>query len=151
MPQHTVTTPRNLFSKLSLALSSLCLIHCLAMPFVILLLPALAHFFGDTLELILILSVLPISLFAFIPTWNKHKNMRLLGIFTAGVTMILLSQFAIEHYHHTPAGHDLLHGDALSALIGRTTLMLVGVSMLAYSIYKNNKHTHVCNNPHHLH
>lgn len=139
------------FSNLSYLFGSICLVHCLAMPFVVLLLPALAHFVSDTLELILILSIIPVSLFAFIPTWKKHKNPKLLASFAVGLTLILVGQFLMNHYHEAVFDSNFVQSDAFGHFLGRTSVMLLGVITLAISIYKNNKHTHVCRNPHHHH
>lgn len=137
--------------NLSYLISSLCLVHCLMMPFVIVLIPAFSSFFSDTLELIFILSVIPVSIFAFYPTWMKHKNIKLLFFFILGLSVILLSQFAIEHVHINSIS-DLFNNTSTStSFIVRTIMLIIGVIILATTVYKNNKHTHVCHNPNHVH
>lgn len=137
--------------NLSYFLSSLCLIHCLMMPVIIILIPAFSTFFNDTLELILILSVIPVSLYAFYPTWIKHKNINLLIFFVLGLTIILTSQFAIDHVHISSFSDIFNNSDTSTTFIFRTLLLIVGVVILAVTVYKNNKHTHVCHNPNHVH
>lgn len=144
-------TSKKYFSRFSYALSSLCLLHCLAMPFVIVLLPAISQFMSETVENILILAIIPVSLITFLPTWIKHKNNRLAGMFISGLAFILLSRYRIHHYHEAALSDILANSEILLATISRTGLMIAGVSLLAYSTYKNNKHTHVCSNPHHKH
>ncbi len=132
---------RSLFSRSSVVLSSVCLVHCLATPFIILALPSMSVFFSDTLELILILSVVPLSLAAFMPTWWKHKNVKLAIQFGIGLALVMISQF-LFHQHTT--------SDVAVRFPGMMSMAL-GAGILAWSIYKNNRHTHVCNVPGHVH
>jgi hypothetical protein len=98
-------------------------------------------FFSDTLELILILSVVPLSLAAFVPTWWKHKNVKLALQFGLGLSLVMISQF-LFHQHTTTD---------LSVRIPGMLSMALGAGILAWSIYKNNWHTHVCDVPGHVH
>jgi len=134
---------RSLFSRSSVVLSSVCVVHCLATPFIILALPSISVFFSDTLELILILSVVPLSLAAFVPTWWKHKNMKLAIQFGIGLVLVMVSQFLFHQHLHTSTDVSLHVPGMMS--------MAVGAGILAWSIYKNNRHTHVCNVPGHAH
>jgi len=149
MIKTTQSSHGNVLSKASITLSSLCLIHCLAMPFVILLLPAISQFMSETVETVLILAVIPISAIAFVPTWLKHRNFRLGGIFLFGLTVILIGQFGMNHHHDFMSSSS--QHEAILGFLGRTTVLMIGVFSLAWATYKNNKHTHVCKNPHHHH
>lgn len=132
---------RSLFSRSSVVLSSVCLVHCLATPFIILAVPSISVFFSDTLELILIISVVPLSLAAFMPTWWKHKNVKLAVLFGLGLALVMISQF-LFHQHASSVE---------SAQIPGMLSMAFGAAILAWSIYKNNRHTHVCDVPGHVH
>lgn len=135
-----------IFSKLSILLSSACIIHCLSFPIIILMIPALAPLMSSTLETILVLSVVPLSAVGFIPTWRKHKNMRFLYIYASSLALLLIGQFGFTHTHDS--------GIATFASFEHLTeivLIIAGAVGLAWVIYKNNKHTHVCSNPHHHH
>jgi len=136
----------HLFSKISIVLSSVCIVHCLSFPILILALPTMAQFMSSTVELIIILSVIPISAVGFIPTWVKHKNKRLLYIYLGSLVLLLLGQFAISHSHES-GGVNM----ASLEYVFETLLLLGGAFGMAWVIYKNNKHTHVCRNPHHQH
>lgn len=144
-------TQRRSASQLSYFISSVCLLHCLMMPFVILLLPAFSAFFTDTLETILLLSVIPVSFYAFIPTWNKHRNVMLAVMFFSGLTMVLFAQFGIQHQHFTTLSQYLNASMSDPLVLTRLALLIGGVTLLSTSVYKNNRHTHVCHNPHHHH
>ncbi|MCA1802148.1 MAG: MerC domain-containing protein [Rhodothermaceae bacterium] len=136
---------------MSIFLSSLCLAHCLAMPLIVLLLPALAHLFSETVEILLVLSILPISLIAFLPVWNRHRNYSILRVFIISLVLILGSQFVFHGTLFEVAVSAEMMTGAFSMSIIRGISMLTGSFGLAYSLYMVNRHTHVCTNPHHHH
>lgn len=132
---------RSVMSRSSVFFSSVCLIHCLATPFVVLALPSVSVLFSDTLEWILILSVVPLSLAAFVPTWLKHKDVRLAVLFGVGLGFVMISQVLFHQHSHS----------SLSVQLPGMVSMAVGALLLAWSIYRNNRHTHVCTVPGHSH
>ncbi len=133
----------NIFAKLSIFLSSLCVVHCLATPFVLLLLPALSAFFSETIELLLVLSVLPLSMAGFLPTWFRHRNNRLLAFYVTSIGLILFSQFVLHPSHNNAeTGISLLHWL-------RIVVTFTGALLLAWVVFQNNRHTHYCTHPHH--
>ncbi len=135
-----------LFSKLSIFLSSLCVIHCLATPLVLLLLPAMASFFSETVERIIVLLVVPISMAGFLPTWFRHKNYRLFWLYLLSIGLILFSQFVLHSGHDTAS-----HGTASTINWLRLGVTFAGALLLARVVYQNNRHTHYCTHPHHHH
>lgn len=137
--------------NLSYIFSSICLIHCLMMPFVILLIPAFSSFFNDTIEILLILLVIPVSAYAFFPTWKNHKNPKLLVVFVGGLVLVLFSQFGLEHVHMTAIDQIFSFNENSIHFLSRTVLLFMGVLTIAITVYRNNKHTHMCHNPHHHH
>lgn len=130
-----------LSQKISLWLSSLCLIHCLITPFIIILLPAVSTFFSDTVEWILIISVIPISSIAFFPIWKNHKNRMRLYEFLAGISLVIIAQTVF---------HFILQ-EGFITLLFESLFMFFGVGLIAYATYKNRQHTHHCANLHHSH
>ena len=134
----TLNTPQ----KISIWLSSLCLIHCLITPFIIILLPSVSGFFSGWVEALLIFAVVPISSVAFFPIWVKHKNKTRLVEFLAGISIVLLVQL---FYHNLD--HSGFHFDQ----IVETIFMVVGTGLIAYATYKNRRHTHTCSVPNHEH
>jgi hypothetical protein len=121
------------------------------MPFVILLLPSFSAFFTDTLETILLLSVIPVSLYAFIPTWNKHRNLTLISVFISGLILVLFAQFGLQHEHYSTLNQYASATMSNPLVLLRLVMLFGGVLLLSTSVYKNNKHTHVCHHPHHHH
>jgi uncharacterized membrane protein YeaQ/YmgE (transglycosylase-associated protein family) len=134
-------TTRGILSRSSVFLSSVCLIHCMATPFLVLALPSFSVFFTDAVEWALILAVVPVSLAAFVPTWLKHKDRGLLLRFLAGLTFVLVSQFLFHQHHHS----------VVSLQWPGMVSMAIGAFLMAWAIYRNNRHTHVCTVPGHAH
>ena len=133
----------NIFAKLSIFLSSLCVVHCLATPFVLLLLPALSTLFSETIEALLVISVVPLSMAGFLPTWFRHRNNRLLALYLISITLILFSQFVLHVSHdHAEQGISLMNWV-------RTGVTFTGALLLAWVVFQNNRHTHYCTHPHH--
>ncbi len=133
-----------LFGKLTLFLSSVCVIHCMATPAVLIFLPAVSAFFSETIEQILVLSILPLSLLGFLPSWLRHRDYRLLALYISGIFMILFSQFFL-HVHHE---HGAVGSLSLLAW-ARVGVTFSGALSLASSIFINNRHTHYCTHPDH--
>src|SRR6218665_2873353 len=80
----------HLLHKAGLWLSFLCLIHCLATPFVITLLPVIGErFVSETTEFYLIGLSLAIGLFLMIRDYGIHKN---------AIPLILLSVSAVFNF-----------------------------------------------------
>lgn len=132
------------FAKISIALSSLCVIHCLATPLILVLLPAISTFFSESMEQILVLSVVPLSFIGFVPTWLRHKNFILMFTYIASIFLILFSQFFLHVDHGQLHGGDLPFG-----VWFKTGVTFAGALLLAWTVYQNNRHTHYCTHPHH--
>lgn len=152
--QSKVTAP--LISRVSVFLSGLCVVHCLATPIFIVLLPAMSTFFSATIESILVFSVLPLSAVGFVPTWKKHRNNRLLTYYTAGIAIMLISHIGFHYTSYvafiTGHSHNGAHDHAqIGISLTESSLMILGATILAWSIWKNNRHTHTCKNPNHVH
>lgn len=136
---------KSILANVSIVFSSVCVLHCLMTPFLILLLPAIAEFFSETMETVLVLAIIPLSLVGFIPTWIRHKNYALFRIFVLGLSLVIFSQLFI----HTPHDSLVTHSSIWPGLnYLKSILMFIGAAFLAFSVYKNNKHTHVCRHKH---
>lgn len=139
-----------------MVLSGLCVVHCLTTPLLVVLLPAMSTFFSTEVESALVVSVIPLSAIGFIPTWKKHRNNRLLAYYITGISIMMLVHFGFHYtgleelltgHSHEP-GHDHAH---LGISLTESSLMILGASILAWAIWKNNRHTHSCKNPNHVH
>ncbi len=131
------------YQKISIWLSSVCLIHCLITPFIIVLLPSVSSFADGWVESALIAAVIPISLVAFMPIWWRHKNWNRLIELSLGITLVLVAQWISFGHEH----HSLFDFEGFSELV----LMVSGTGLIAYATFRNRRHTHHCHNPHHVH
>lgn len=140
-------TQQSLLSKITITLSSLCVVHCMLTPFIILLLPALADLFSERIENVLILSIVPISMVAFLSKWWHHRNTILLVLLSAGLLLVLYSQFFLHGDHEAVRPSTGL----TTAQYMRSGMLFSGATLVAFSVYRINRHTHVCNHPEHQH
>lgn len=83
----TGSTP--LYDRTGIAMSTLCVAHCIATPFVAAALPIVAATEGATHGL-LALAVLSFCLLAMVPGFKKHRRRQVLGLGFVGVVLIWL-------------------------------------------------------------
>ena len=133
----------NVISRISIFLSSLCVLHCLATPFILIMLPALSAFFSETVELILVLSVIPLSLAGFFPTWQRHKNYRLLLFYITSIVLLIFSQLFLH------VDHNGINESASYMFWLKNATTFSGALLLGWVVFQNNRHTHYCTHPHH--
>lgn len=89
----------HLLHKVGLSLSFLCAIHCLAMPFVLVLLPFLgASFFTDEVEFIMIGVSLIIGFFVLLKDYRHHENILPLVLLGGSFTFVLFHVFIHSHF-----------------------------------------------------
>ncbi len=106
---------RNALDVTAVTLSGLCLVHCLALPFIVAGLPFLSTVSGDHFHAEMLWIVLPVSLVALSLGFHKHHNVLVWGI---GVPGMLLLIFGGTY------AHDLygLAADRSFTLLGAVTL-----------------------------
>lgn len=94
--EHRTATAIVSMDALGIAASTLCLIHCLAMPFVISLLPVLGWQFleGRTAHYFLASFVFAFALSAIVPGYLQHRRMDILCGMGVGLTCVLIATFA---------------------------------------------------------
>lgn len=122
-----------IWDRIGIIVSSVCLIHCLLVPFVLMIFPFIeteqAHFH----EILTIFVVIPAFL-AFIPGYRKHKNLSVLLLAITGLMAILFAAFTEKVY--------------LSQVAARIITILGSILMiLAHA--RNIKHAHQCRTCHH--
>jgi prepilin signal peptidase PulO-like enzyme (type II secretory pathway) len=86
--------------NLGIAASSLCLVHCLAMPFVIAFLPLLGWQFleGRPAHRILAFFVFSFAVFAVVPGYWKHKKTSVLLSMLFGLSLVLIATFTARQF-----------------------------------------------------
>ncbi len=90
--------PMVTMDNLGIAASSLCLVHCLAMPLVIGFLPLLGLQFleGHQAHVMLAGFVLAFALLAVVPGYLKHKRGDILGMMIVGISLVLYATFVVQ-------------------------------------------------------
>ena len=107
--------------KLSICLSLCCIIHCIALPVIILMIPSFASLWinNEKVHIILVLFAVPISLFAMAKSLRVHHNYKCISLAVVGLSLLVGAIFMhdinfgsesshIGHEevaHHEEAGH----------------------------------------------
>ena len=91
-----LTEAKKQFSdKLSICLSVCCILHCIALPFLILLIPSVASLWinDESVHVVLVLLAIPISLFAMSVSLRKHHNYKCIALAVIGLALLVLAIF----------------------------------------------------------
>ncbi len=80
----------------AMGLSFLCLIHCLATPFVLIAWPFFGFQQHDLFHLIMAILLLSLALVAFLRGYRHHKNLRVVILGAMGVGFLFLGLFVGE-------------------------------------------------------
>ena len=107
--------------KLSICLSLCCILHCIALPAIILMIPSFASLWinNEKVHVILVLFAVPISLFAMAKSLRIHHNYKCISLAIIGLSLLVGAIFMhninfgsesshIGHEevaHHEEAGH----------------------------------------------
>ena len=114
--------------KLSICLSLCCILHCIALPVIILMIPSFASLWinNEKVHVILVLFAVPISLFAMAKSLRVHHNYKCISLAIVGLSLLVGAIFMhdinfgsesshIGHEevaHHEEAGHkEATHHD----------------------------------------
>lgn len=81
---------RSWLDGVAIALSALCMMHCLALPLFVIGLPLLAQFSDTHLHYQLLLVVVPLSLIAFATGCRRHRNPRILAAGGLGLLLLII-------------------------------------------------------------
>ena len=102
-------------------LSAVCAVHCVSTPLVIAMAPAAASVFGGAHPVLLVL-VIAVGLWAFVPGYRCHRSNKVLGIAVSGVIALAVAAFAFD-----------------GNLVLETGVSLVGASLKTYAHWLNRK------------
>ena len=102
-----------ILDKFAISISTICAIHCLALPILLSVFPALAvTIFGqESFHVLLLWFVIPLSLIALALGCRKHKDRWVAVLGFAGLTFLIVA---------ASLGHDILgeDGERIATLIG---------------------------------
>lgn len=87
---------------LGIVASAVCLVHCLAMPFVMLAIPAVTAemLASDYTHMVLAGAVTAFCLLAIVPGYMRHNNKAVLGLMLAGLALVLTATFLLHLLGH---------------------------------------------------
>lgn len=77
--------------RLAISLSFLCVLHCLALPLLVVMLPSVIalYFEGEAFHLWMIVAVIPTSLYALMMGCKQHQRYRLLVMGAMGLSLLV--------------------------------------------------------------
>ncbi|MEP0354279.1 MAG: MerC domain-containing protein [Paraglaciecola sp.] len=104
----------NIADRSAILLSTLCVVHCLLMPLILILLPTLTSlvFFSDErFHTWLLYAVIPISAFAIVLGYFHHRNWLVVLITSIGMAVLVLVAIL---------GHDVFgeRGEVFASVVG---------------------------------
>ena len=108
--------------QLAVALSGLCLVHCLLFPVAIIVLPFLGQFADDHLHAEMLVFVIPVSLLAL---WFGYRRHRQIVVWYYGIAGLLLLTI----------GGTLVHDNY--GLLADRAMTVAGSIVLAITHYRN--------------
>jgi len=111
-------------NNLAIGLSAMCILHCLATPLLLVLLPSLSalNLESEAFHGWLLIGVIPTSVFSLLVGCKQHKRYRVLAVGICGL-LFLISAVFVE---------DLANGELLEKV-----LTVVGASIVALGHYMN--------------
>jgi len=116
----------DILDRAAIALSGLCLVHCLLLPVIIVGLPLLAQFNATHFHVQMLIVVVPVSLFAFTLGYRQHGNKTIIAWGTAGIAIMFI-------------GGTLAHANY--GILADSLLTMAGSITLATAHYYNNRLT----------
>lgn len=113
---------QELTDKFSIGLSSLCAIHCLVLPLLLVLMPSLGalNLENEAFHLWMLITVIPTSIYALTIGCKKHKRYRLFSIGAAGLLLLILAIII---------GHDIAAdwGEKILTLLGASLVVIAHI------------------------
>ena len=86
---------QSFFDQFAIAASTVCLIHCLALPILLILIPSITalstQYFGESFHILMVICVLPISLIALIKGCKQHRHYQVLYFGILGLIILCLA------------------------------------------------------------
>jgi hypothetical protein len=108
--------------QMALALSGLCLLHCLLLPFAVAVLPFLGQFSDDHLHAELLVVVIPISVVALYLGFRRHNHSGVVVMGMIGLIVLTIGG-TVAHSRY--------------GLLADRTLTVIGSVTLAIAHYRN--------------
>ena len=117
---------KQLSDKLSICLSLCCILHCIALPVLILMIPSFSSFWinDENVHIILVFFAVPVSLFAMGKSLRIHHNLKCISLASLGLLLLVVAIFMHDigfygEHGHEEHGHEE-HGHKEHSGIGET-------------------------------
>ncbi|MCH8307388.1 MAG: MerC domain-containing protein [Proteobacteria bacterium] len=114
----------SLLDNAAVALSGLCLLHCLALPMLIAMLPFLGQFGAGHFHIQMLIAVVPVSIIAFALGFRRHHSRSVVAWGGVGVLLLMV-------------GGTIAHGSY--GIVADRLLTICGALILAAAHYFNNR------------
>ena len=114
----------SLLDNAAVALSGLCLLHCLALPMLIAMLPFLGQFGAGHFHIQMLIAVVPVSIIAFALGFRRHHSRSVVAWGGVGVLLLMV-------------GGTIAHGSY--GIVADRLLTICGSLILAAAHYFNNR------------
>jgi hypothetical protein len=122
---------RSLLDRVAVVLSSICMLHCLALPFLLTLAPITQGAFLDeqVFHILMLVLILPVSVIALTIGCRKHKDPLTMVLGSVGLVVLAITAFF---------GHDWfgMTGERIVTSLGG--LILAGAHIQNYRICRHN-------------
>ena len=138
---------KNITDKFSICLSMCCILHCLALPVLIVLLPSISSLWinDEIVHVYLVLLAIPISLFAMVKSLKVHNNYKCISLAVIGLLLLIVAifmhdigSFFGEQGHGEEHGHNEHHGiggllEKIFTVLGALVLVSAHILNLRFS------------------
>ena len=100
--------------KLSICLSLCCILHCIALPVIILMIPSFASLWinNEKVHIILVLFAIPVSLFAMAKSLRIHHSYKCISLAVVGLSLLVLAIF-MHNINFSGEHGNSKHGEAI--------------------------------------
>ncbi|MEX0300242.1 MAG: MerC domain-containing protein [Kordiimonas sp.] len=85
--------PTSVWDRVGIVVSSICLVHCLVVPFVIILLPAFLHDIPESewIHIVLAIVAIPVAFMALTRGYKRHRSIQPCSLALPGISLLCLS------------------------------------------------------------
>lgn len=115
MDRSTEQDSTAILDRIAIAMSGLCMLHCLALPFLLLAVPVFEQLAGDHLHLQALVLIVPVSVVALLLGYQRHQQAGILAWGVLGLGLLILG----ATWAHNEIG---LLADRLSTIGGSVIL-----------------------------
>lgn len=121
--------------RLGILLSSLCAVHCLLTPFVLLSLPIMGRYYlaHPYFHVLMAILILPVGVAAFLSGYKHHHKPRVFVVGIPGLFLVSMVPVLVHNF-----------GFSYSFPFNEATLMLIGSCLVIWAHWLNKKSCATC-------